>query len=139
MKKHGHHWVAFAAAIVILWHYRSQLLALWQTNIAPSLVTILPPSLASLIGTAAHPLDVPVLSRQGGGDSVNGRNGEVGSENSLAGGIAGFPGGFTGFGGSGAGTIDYSSLASGASTGPYPNGSKSPCSSHGTDGKRICA
>lgn len=73
MKKH-HHWVFIAIAIVILYHYRSQLLALWHTDVAPLLASVLPPSVAAVMGAGRHPLDIPAGLGDLFGGGYNQRN-----------------------------------------------------------------
>lgn len=55
----SHHWITLAVVIVILYHYRTQLLALWRGSVAPALASVLPPSMASVLPSSTHPLDIP--------------------------------------------------------------------------------
>src|SRR4051794_40671757 len=78
MKKSGHHWVLITVAIIIAWHYRTQLLALWHTKVAPAIGSSLPPSVASAMGAGTHPLDVQTADN-GNGRAVNLFQGVIGA------------------------------------------------------------
>lgn len=145
--RHGRsgHLLVTLLVLVLAYHFRAQILA-WLRGVSPSAAALVSPLIVNN-NAGANVNNPPSLFQSliaafggGGGDIVIGPNGAVSSPNSLAAGLNGFPGGFTGFGGSGGGTIDYSYLAAGSSAaGTYPDGSKSRCSTHATDGKMLCA
>jgi hypothetical protein len=65
--KAHHHWFLLAVAVVLVYHYRVQLLALWRTSIAPKLAAVLPPSVAAVIPGVTVPVTPPRVVPSVGG------------------------------------------------------------------------
>ncbi|HEY5027431.1 MAG TPA: hypothetical protein VIK39_03405 [Candidatus Angelobacter sp.] len=155
--KAHHHWFLLAVAIVLVYHYRAQLLALWHSSVAPTLAAVLPASIAGAVGatpapvaTLQNPDTLPGVwpgldgSAAGPGVSNTGNAGNLftGPVGRLTSGVDGVgpvppsylntPGGF------GGGAIEQGNSQGGGNAGGVPN-SFGNCSTNPRDGKLVCA